>query len=237
MKKKFSIIFPTRERPGLLKNILHSILSTVSNEEDIEVLVAYDDDDQKTKEFINAFGNGHGIIRWVECKRSLNFSRDYYSHCAKMATGRWLLICNDDAEFRTMSWDVLADQVLSEAVGTGPDVIYGWVEDGLGKHRMSQFNDYTCFPILGKAGVDALGCVFPDDIPTWGADIWARYLYGQIRRVVKVPITVFHLSHHNGEREQDAINKRIQNNQVQFSMHPTDDQINTLNKALRGSHV
>lgn len=236
MNKKFSIIFPTRERPDLLRNILKTIRETTANINDVEVLIAYDSDDQKTHEFIDSDVRD-GLVCWFECKRSLNFSRDYYSMMAKQARGRWLLICNDDVEFRTKDWDILADKAMSDAVGDGPDIMYGWVEDGLGAARMTQFNNYTCFPLLGKAGVDALGCVFPDDIPTWGADIWVRYLYGQIGKMVEVPITVFHLSHHNGTREQDDINKRIQANQVKFSMHPTDEQINTLTRALRAGRV
>ena len=230
-EKKFSIIFPTRERRFLLGNLLRSIRRNTMNPEDVEILVAYDNDDLQTRGFI--FENQHLPVTWVVCERTLNFSRDYYSMLAKQTQGRWLVICNDDVEFRTPRWDVLAWEALMAAVGEGSDIWYGWVEDDLGAARCSEFNDYSCFPILSKQGVDALGYVFPERIPCWGADIWARYLYGEIARVVKVPITLSHICHHNGTRGRDDINKRVQEISGMFSMKPTPQEINTLLQFIR----
>ena len=230
-EKKFSILFPTRERPDLLTNILNSIVLHTHDIEAIEILIAYDDDDDQTEAVIRdgIYVEPHIPIQWVRTKRSLNFSRDYYTMLSKRARGRWLIIVNDDAEFETPNWDLMAERALQDQA----PVIYGWVEDGLGASRMTDFNDYTCFPILGRAGVEALGYVFPERIPTWGADIFIRYLYGQVGRIVKVPIMIRHLSHHNGLRAQDHINKRIQDNQVPIDMNPTNEEINKLIQAAR----
>lgn len=231
--KKFSIIFPTRERPGLLDRLLKSIVATTKNINDIEVLVAYDTDDIVTKSYISQYREMP--VTWVECKRSKNLSRDYYSHLSKIADGRWIVIINDDVEFKTKNWDVIADRILSKAVGLGPDIIYGSVEDDLGKNRKTEFNDYTCFPILGKEGVDALGFVFPERIPMWGADIWCRYIYGMVKRTVSIPIRISHICHHNGTREQDHVNLRVQveSKLAQADVHPTAAEVNKLRGAIR----
>lgn len=232
-EKKFSIIFPTRERPELLEELLRSICLKTFNLEDIEVLIAYDRDDVTTKHYIETCGWKYP--QWVECERSLNFSRDYYSMLAKKAKGRWLVIINDDTKFKTLHWDVIADDALANAVSIGPDIIYGWVEDELGRNRLTEFNNYTCFPILGWEGIKALGYVFPERLAMWGADIWCRHLYGEIKRIVHVPITIAHICHHNGTRKQDHVNKRVQANSMGATpeaMTPTYEEVNTLIKAL-----
>lgn len=235
VREKLSVIFPTRERPKLLGNILRSIAFTTHNPDNVEVLIAYDDDDSVTK---MALPEMKAIPRLnlvpVECKRSMNFSRDYYSKLAKIGKGDWFVVVNDDADFRTMNWDCLTRDALNAAIKDGPNIIYGWVEDNLGKNRLTQFNNYTCFPILGRAGVEKLGYIFPETIPTWGADIWAYYLYNRINRIAKVPITISHISHHNGTREQDAINKRIEQScrGQAIQMYPTREELHALDEAL-----
>jgi glycosyltransferase involved in cell wall biosynthesis len=228
--KKFTIVFPTKNRPALLKNILDSVQSKTSNLDSIEVFVAFDHDDPVTKEFFQE--NKYSFIRTFQVQKSLNFSRDYYSMMARQGTGRWVLVVNDDAEFVTERWDVIADETLKMACEGKPDIIYGWIEDDLGKYRLSQFCNYCCFPVMGRQGVDALGYVFPDRIPTWGADLWARHLYDAINRVVVVPITIRHICHHNQTREQDEISKLVEKNYQHGPVAPNRVEIKTLNLLL-----
>ena len=227
MSKKFSIIFPTRERVELLYSLLRSIQTTTSNLSDIEVLIAVDEDDFGTQNFIN--GCNLDFVNMHIVKRSLNFSRDYYTYLAKHSTGRWIIVCNDDCQFETLQWDIKAYDVLKDK----PGVIYGWIQDGIDGYRAKGHGNYCCFPLFGRKGYEALGYIFPADIPTWGADLWARKLYDQISSVVELPITIRHYCHHNLSRPQDEISKRIQENQVSFNMNPTYQQINILLKFLK----
>ena len=231
--KKFTIMFPTRERPDLLKDLLDSILKTTSNTEDIEVLIAYDNDDEVTKKFIAAYKCWSKWVNWVECARSLNFSRDYYNRMAKMATGEYFIICNDDAIFETQNWDVLAEQEILRRSGGRDSVFMGWIEDGLGQYRAQGFSDYCCFPMIGRDGYEALGVVFPERIPTWGADIWIASVFGIIGRIYKLPITIRHLTPHNGTRPVDHVQQRIRDNQVPFDMNPQPEEIRALKGAIR----
>lgn len=217
---KFSIIFPTRERPSLLRSLLESIKETTANLENVEVLVAYDDDDYVTEDFIETEGPMMPWVIWVECKRSLNFSRDYYSHLARISNGRWIIICNDDAIFKTPRWDAIIEPILNQFIRKSPNVVYGWIEDDLGKARLTQFGNYSCFPLFGRDGVEKLGYVFPEDIPTWGADIWAWKTYALINRIVTLPMTISHICPHNGTREVDEVHERIRKNQIRIDMNP-----------------
>lgn len=229
----FSIVFPSRERPELLRKCLDSIGSTSENLDQVEVLVAVDMDDNLTWEFIRQ--NKFSFVKFVGVNRSLNFSRDYYNHLAKMSTGKWIIACNDDGTFLTPHWDMISKKVLDEYIGDGPNLVHGWIQDNLGRFRAKGHGEYCCFPLIGRDGFDAMGgCVFPDRIPTWGADIWIKKLYDNVDRVVHLPFTIDHACHHSGTREQDHISKRIMENQVQFNVEPTYDEINALLAVMRG---
>lgn len=225
MEKKFSIIFPTRERVDLLKNILGSIAGTTANIKDIEVLVAYDEDDTATKNFIQLNSGLYPFVSWNMTKQSKNFSKDYYNWLFTMSTGKWIIVCNDDSEFRTQGWDTIAENAINAYIGNKPSVFMGWIEDGLGDARLFDMANYCCFPLFGRDGVKAVGYIFPERIPTWGADIWARKLYDTIGRVVVLPFTIFHLNHWNHTRPQDAVNKRIQDGYRYNPVEPSKGEI------------
>lgn len=220
----FSIIFPTRERPHLLMKYLQSLIATTHNILALEVLIAIDDDDASYDDMVMP-----DFVRVFRTKRSLNFSRDYYSMLAKEAKGAWIIGANDDAVSETLNWDLIAYDILKEK----PGVIYGWIEDGLGEWRAKGHGDYCCFPLLGREGVEALGYFFPARVPTWGADIWAKGLYDQVDSVVELPIVMRHLNYHNGTREQDMVSKRIAENQVSFRLEPAYNEINALLDVIR----
>lgn len=231
---KFSIIFPSRDRVEMLTDLLNSINNTTYDKENIEVLVAVDKDDFKTQERILKII--HGGFHWIKMHvvtRSLNFSRDYYSYLYKQSQGKWIIVCNDDAEFTTQDWDVEAEKVLTGYIKDGPNVVLGWIEDNLGANRLTQFADYCCFPLFGRDGVDALGGIFPDRIPTWGADIFAHKLYGSLKRIIKIPMEIKHITHHNNTRPIDDVTKRIADNQVPYDMNPTYQEVNSLIRAMR----
>jgi glycosyltransferase involved in cell wall biosynthesis len=232
---KFSIIFPTRERPELLKRLLYSIAAMTTNINNVEVLIAVDDDDVKTGTFFNDYS--YSFVRVFFVKRSLNFSQDYYTFLTKQSTGKWVIALNDDGEFMTKGWDIQAEAHLLNFIGNGPNVVYGFIEDELGEFRAKGHGEYCCFPLLGRDGINAMDCFFPARIPTWGADLWARDLYDQVQRVIKLPITIKHWCYHNGTREADHINKRIMLNQIRFSMAPAYDEINKLINVLREARM
>ncbi len=224
---KFSIVFPTRERTGLLCDLLTSIQKTTANISDVEVLIAVDVDDKATQKSLRF--NAYPFVKVYECARSLNFSRDYYTMLAQQSKGRWIITANDDCRFETQNWDKIAYETLKDQSG----IVYGWIQDGIDGFRAKGHGNYCCFPLQGRAGFEALGYIFPERVPTWGADIWAKNLYDQVDSVVDIPITLRHFCHHNLTREQDAISKRIAMNQVPFDMTPTYEEINKLLLALR----
>ena len=224
---KFSIVLPTRERPELLNKLIDSIALNTYDLKNVEVLIAMDEDDA------TVYGSFPHWVHIFRVKRSLNFSRDYYTFLAKLSSGRWIITVNDDCTFETKHWDKICEEILIRK----PSVVFGRSDDGIGEYRVKGHGDYCCFPLQGRGGFEALGYIFPENIPTWGADIWVGQLYSQLRSKVTLPIMIKHCCHHNKTREQDAISKRIANNQVQFDLRPSYTQINTLLAALRKEMV
>ena len=229
MPKKFSIIFPTRERPELLNGILRSIYATTKNIDDVEIFISYDFDDSVTKAIIPAWPG----VNWVECARSLNFSRDYYNKMGRMTEGKYIIVCNDDAVFESPEWDKLAEEEILRRTSGKDSVFMGWIEDGLGEARAKGIGQYCCFPLVGRDGFLAHGFIFPERLPTWGADCWMAQVYGIIGRIYRLPITIRHLTPHNGTRPVDYVQQRIRDNQVPFDMNPSSTEIRALKEAIR----
>lgn len=222
--KKFTILFPTRERPKLLKALLDSLVANTSNLDDIEVLIAIDIDDKTDYELLGAYS----FVRDFRVHQSMNFSENYYNFLAYHSTGEWIITGNDDCCFETKNWDWIAYNALKDR----PRVIYGWIEDNLGKYRARGQGDYCCFPLFGRRGYETLGYIFPSRIPTWGADIWSSNLYKQINSRITLPIKIHHICYHNMTRSQDHLNKRIGQNQVNYSTRPIRQEIEALMNAL-----
>ena len=219
-ERKFSIVFPTRERLTLVSNLLKSLNENTSNLDDIEVLTVTDNDDRTNYEVFRQYP----WLTQYRVQRSLNFSRDYYNHLAAHSKGRWIIACNDDCQFETKNWDVIAYDILKDK----SNVILGVCEDGLDGFRQRGGGKYPCFPLFGREGVKALGFVFPPRIPVWGADMWSRNIYDHTKSIVDIPIRIMHYCHHNRTREQDGISKRIAQNQVAYSIQPTREEADKL---------
>lgn len=228
---KFTFVFPSRERVMLLDQMISSVHKNAANIANTEILIAVDDDDEKTIQYFRC--KQWPFVRVFYTKRSLNFSRDYYDMLAHHSKGKWIITANDDCVMETPKWDLIAYNTLKDKSG----VIYGWIEDNLGGWRAKGHGNYCCFPLQGRAGFEALGYIFPSRVPTWGADIWAKNLYNQIGSVTEIPITLKHYCHHNKTRNQDDISRRIESNQVPFDIRPTYQEINTILAAFKKETV
>ena len=223
---KFSILFPSRERVQLAKQMLDGLVKNTADLSEIEVLVATDVDDPTDYSLLRSYP----FVKAWGVNRSMNFSKDYYNFLAAKSTGEWIICANDDCVFETTGWDKIAFDVLNPL----PRVIYGWSEDGLGGAKARGNGNYCCFPLQGRKGYEALGFIFPPRIPVWGADIWAKNLYEQVKSIVDLRIKIMHYCHHNGTRAQDGVSRRIAQNQVQYSVRPTQEEVGALANALNG---
>lgn len=208
--KKFSLLLASRQRVDLLKSFLRSILITAKNCEDVEVLVAIDDDDVDTHAHVNSIKNSfsRANVRFFSRPRSEWMHRDYINWVYKWSFGEFIIVLNDDTEFIEYHWDDKAYAKLKEYLSDKPDgIVLGMTSDDTGA------TDISCFPLVSRAGVETLGWVLPGDRKTWGADhdVYRVYNNPRVNRAISLPeIKIRHVSFHNGSRSRDVVSIEVQ---------------------------
>jgi glycosyltransferase involved in cell wall biosynthesis len=187
----FSLILPSRGRPQLLRGLLESIKETTARLERLEVLVAVDDDDEET--LAVARGVEYPWVYFRVCRRSSNFSRDYYSWLATLSQGRFIMALNDDCSLLTTDWDDVARHYLKDPICYGRTVDVPWLG-----------GDYCYFPMLSRAAFDALTYFFHPSLPVYGADVHLYRVCKAAGIVVDAPVQVRHVRQTTKQDAWDA---------------------------------
>lgn len=227
----FSIVLASRNRPQLLSNLIQSVKKTTSNIDQVEVLVGIDDDDNVYKSLSKQLRSNYPFVKFFTRSRSPWLNRDYLNWISKEhSSGKYLIICNDDTEFKTQNWDNIIINRLRDYLADKPDgIVYGHLNDAL---HMS----YCCFPLISRKAHDALGYSMPPEYPSWNADIFLWDVYNGIGRVCHMPeVLVDHISYHTGKREKDDINHHVRdlNNRGGFSIPSAESARQKLTQAIK----
>ena len=179
---------------------------TTYRPERLEVWIAIDWDDTATVQSMRCLRRRYPFsVEFLVTDRQDNLSVGYYNRLAKLCSGEFVQVLNDDCLFVTPQWDRLALGVLREYQRQQPDgVVYGRVLDNAG-------HPFSCFPVLSREALDLVGWVFHPEFTGWGADIHLYDVYTRVARVVDVPYRLEHRSHHTGQRQRDSVNCRLSN--------------------------
>ena len=103
-----SLLITTRKRIKSLRRLFDSIEETCNRTDNLEVLLAIDDDDIGTIRFIEEYSkNGKLLIRTVIGKRGKGYFdlHNRIKELCQKSNGRFLLFLSDDAQFMTENWD------------------------------------------------------------------------------------------------------------------------------------
>lgn len=205
----FSIILASRDRAYLLQNLIESVKKTTADLSRIEILVGIDDDDVKTKNLSYAL-HKYDFVKFFSRGRSPNLNKDYLNWLVtEHSKGKYFIICNDDTEFKTDSWDKIATEKLNLYLADKPDgIVYGYMHDSLvNRHGLG----YCCFPLISRAAANAVGFAMPPEYPAWGADVALWRIYSAAERICDISeILIDHISQHTGSRSADEINHHVQ---------------------------
>lgn len=146
MKKRISLLLPTRGRPELVERFLQSVIAQSTHPELIEVILCVDDDDLKS----------HGISSNELALKLIIVPRQtmgaYNAICLEHATGEITIAVNDDIIIRTKGWD----EKVRALDARYPDGIYLGYANDLFKGRK-----LCTFPILSRETCAALTDPYP----------------------------------------------------------------------------
>ena len=131
--KEISIVMPTRGRPDKLLEMMNSVLNCASSPELIEFVLYIDNDDRSDYEM---FDKKAIIIKGERTDFGVMFRL-----CIQKASGRIIMICNDDVIVRTKKWD----NIIYENLKLYPDNIFLLYPNDLNKGEV-----LCTFPIFSK---------------------------------------------------------------------------------------
>lgn len=157
--REFSIIIPTRGRPRRLRETWESIFVTVSNPDQVEVVIAADSDDPET---IREVAHLPGMRRVLVAKER-KFAVPKWAYAYPAASGKICMLCGDDIIFRTPDWD----KKISAAFEQWPDRIgMVCIAEGIWNGKLAT----NIF--LSREWIDALGYFVADGLRHNFVDQW-----------------------------------------------------------------
>ena len=190
----YSFLLPTRNNPGGLRRFFESILSTTARPEELEIILAIDDDD---------------LVSQAVDHSGLNIKKIVVPHgspmgglnraCFNLASGKFIMLVNDDIVLRTSGWD---DRIRSVIAEYPDEIVLIHVNDLL-------FREKLCtFPMLSRKACDYIG-VCPQEYKRYRIDDHIYDTYSMLAylghpRIIYLPDVIFEHENHTGQAEPDA---------------------------------
>jgi glycosyltransferase involved in cell wall biosynthesis len=171
-----SIILPTRKRTELLTKSVASLVDTAANKDNLEILVAYDSDDEESKDY---FANPN----WTTIQhKEFEFERqgyaklhNYVNFLGEKAKGSWINFWCDDLFMLDEGWD---EEVLSH------EGFFGLLRTNTVNHP----HPFAMAPIFPAEWVSYFGKVSPVTHCDW----WLWNVCHLANRVIDIPIRTYH---------------------------------------------
>lgn len=126
MRKKISILLPSRGRTDVLKASIMSLIDTVKNPKDVEILFGLDEDDKDVIEYIKndlaPILQKHEIESRANIFKPLGYENlhTYVNTLASSSTGDWLFFWNDDCLMQSKDWDEVISSYTGQFKLLGP---------------------------------------------------------------------------------------------------------------------
>ena len=175
-----SVLLPTRGRQETLKNSLASLISHADHVQDLELLLAFDNDDQESINWfvehclpdIKQSGMAFKVLTWPR----MGYARlhDYVNGLAAHARGDWLVFWNDDAVMQDPGWDTVIKSYTGQFVIQAFDT-----------HKL---HPYSIFPIVPRAWFETLGYLSRHPLN----DAYISQIAWLMDIMVRIPVRVLH---------------------------------------------
>jgi hypothetical protein len=177
----------------MLEASFESLLGRARNPDQIEICIAYDDDDSESHEYFTGPAWPKFRDRWKSQDQIYRLPRWgyrelhlYVNYLGERARGKWLFFWGDDAVMETQNWD---DHVRDN-------------QDWVGLLHITASNapmNCSILPLFHRRWIEIFGCVTPvNPADSWISDICWK---ARARRVI--PVSIFHDRYEDSGRNQD----------------------------------
>ena len=178
---KISILLPTRKRTEAVIKSVGSLLAAAKDPSRIEILIAYDDDDEESREFFSStwypFVEQSGATTRVFETERYGYLRlyKYVNLLGDIAEGDWIMFWNDDALMLTDNCD--------------EDIVKNDGYFGLLRMPCVTMNHpFALFPIIPRSWIEFFGCISPVNHSDW----WIFNVTAPVGRLKNIPVEVYH---------------------------------------------
>lgn len=191
---KISVLMPTRKRVDPLIASINSLLDNLSSDNDIEILLRFDDDDLDTVGAVKKVIDDERVKYFIGPRYGYPGFYRYINQLASEAKGDWLMLMNDDALMQTKNWDKEVEKYDGKMVFLDSNTNHGIF--------------ILIFSIVPRKVFDILGHFSLSS----QCDTWLYHIGEMLKINVVTPIHIFHdradLTGHNRdttfeEREYD----------------------------------
>lgn len=193
---KISFLLPSRKRPVYLTECIESIFAMTSQDNEAEVLVAFDDNDETRFQILEKFSGDNRVRMFTRYPVGFWKLHEYTNFLAGEASGDMFFVFTDKSLMLTQNWDTLLRPFLGKFV-----IAYPYV-DWIGVGNKGRIRPEMLLPIIPKLWYDILGKV--SDQPhidsyvahvMYGLDIFAPNARSLWARLVR-PIPEMMVSYH-----------------------------------------
>lgn len=193
--KDFSIFLPTRGRPFLAKRLLESVLETASDIAGVEIVLYLDGDDPESLAIACSGIEIKTLVRPPGASMG-----GIFKECMAASAGRYILLMNDDAVFRTFGWD----RRLSAAFNRYPDrVALVYCND------LDQGASVPTFPCVSRAACALMGGVCPESFKNLHIESHLFDIFNELKKnghnrtVYLKDVIIEHMHHTLGKSAED----------------------------------
>ena len=184
----------TRNRVNWLNETLRSILDTVSDPKNIEIIIRYDNDDMQTHSYIAGLSNNIRVIS-LRKPREINKAK-FFNEMANVATYDILGGFSDDFRFRTVNWDKF---IISKYKEINPLSVI-WGRDGIQDEKLT--THFFCT----KKFRNVLGYIWYEGLPVAFCDNWMTETIKKTNLDVYINELYFeHLHPDAGKAQRDIV--------------------------------
>ncbi len=195
-----SIIAPTRKRPQNVTRLVDNIVNTVSNVQNVELLVYIDEDDEES---IPALQYAAERVNTNAVQGNKLIGSQMYNELGKLAQGDIFMFAADDIVFRTKNWDTIVEQEFAKYEDK---ILLVYGNDGFQNGRIATHG------FIHRYWVELVGYVLPPKLASAYTDEWVTDLAIRADRKCYMPnLIVEHMHPAAGKAPTDeTYAKRIE---------------------------